>query len=244
MISRVTQQPIIDWIAGATLTRGFMALVALMLGLLIAGVWRTSGRGTALALAAALGLGLAGTGFLALRGDLFQAEPLPTPLMRCFAGAMVLCLAIGLSPVGRRLAQGTPLWVLVGIHSFRLPLELQLHELVALGLLPEAMTWTGLNLDVITGVSALPVAAWLRRHPSRTLALTWTGMGLVLLGIVLTVAIQTVPGPLQRFEPPNGVVQRVPWVWLPTVLVPSALLGHVLVLRRLIGWRRDAVGGS
>lgn len=68
---------------------------------------------------------------------------------------------------------GLPLWLLVAAQASRLPLELQLHALVDLGLMPGAMTWTGLNLDVITGLSALPVAFWLRRSESRQLALAW-----------------------------------------------------------------------
>lgn len=66
----------------------------------------------------------------------------------------------------------------------------------------------------------------------------------MLLVVVVTVTIQTPPGPLHRFAPPNELTQRSPWVWMPTVLVPSALLGHVLVLRRVLGRPRETAGGS
>jgi hypothetical protein len=34
-------------------------------------------------------------------------------------------------------------------------------------------------------------------------------------------------------EPSNIWVTQAPWVWLPAVMVLAALLGHVLVFRRL-----------
>jgi hypothetical protein len=44
------------------------------------------------------------------------------------------------------------------------------------------------------------------------------------------------PFPLQRFAVPNVWVTQAPFVWLPAVMVLAALLGHILLFRRL---RRD-----
>jgi hypothetical protein len=44
----------------------------------------------------------------------------------------------------------------------------------------------------------------------------------------------SMPGPLRQFDgPPNVWVGDFPFVWLPTVMVAAALLGHLLVFRRL-----------
>ena len=52
--------------------------------------------------------------------------------------------------------------------------------------------------------------------------------------------ILSAPLPFRVFwnEPANVWVTRVPWVWLPAVLVLAALLGHIVVYRRLRAERR------
>jgi hypothetical protein len=47
------------------------------------------------------------------------------------------------------------------------------------------------------------------------------------------------PTPFRVFEgPPSVFVASVPFVWLPTVMVMAALLGHLLLFRRLSQPRR------
>ena len=71
---------------------------------------------------------------------------------------LALSLGLALSPLGRRLAHGLPLWALVGFQAMRLPLEIVLHLWGEQGVAPPQMTWSGQNLDVITGVVCLLVA--------------------------------------------------------------------------------------
>ncbi|HKG93305.1 MAG TPA: hypothetical protein VKA84_15470, partial [Gemmatimonadaceae bacterium] len=56
-----------------------------------------------------------------------------------------------------------------------------------------------------------------------------------LLANVLTIALLSAPTPFRAFhnEPANVWVTQAPWVWLPAVMVMAALLGHVLVTRRM-----------
>ena len=51
----------------------------------------------------------------------------------------------------------------------------------------------------------------------------------------MTIAILSAPTPLRTFhnEPANDWITHAPWVWLPTVFVVAAIIGHVLVIRRL-----------
>ena len=61
-----------------------------------------------------------------------MARPaLPPPVLFFFSGSMLVAVALGLSPLGRRLATTTPMAALVAFHGFRLPLELVLHAWVA-----------------------------------------------------------------------------------------------------------------
>jgi hypothetical protein len=62
----------------------------------------------------------------------------------------------------------------------------------------------------------------------------WNLLGLGLLINIVTIAILSMPTPMRRFEgPANVFVATFPYVWLPTVMVSAALLGHLLVARRL-----------
>src|SRR5690606_22338112 len=105
--------------------------------------------GTVLLLGAWLAITAAvmGSGVLAQGG-------MPPPMMLFFAVSNLLALVFALSPAGARLAR-LPAWALVGFQSFRLPLELVLHQWMVEGVLPVQMTFEGHNFDIVTGLFAL-----------------------------------------------------------------------------------------
>lgn len=67
----------------------------------------------------------------------------------------------------------------------------------------------------------------------------WNWMGLALLVNIVVISNLSAPTPLRVFmnEPANEWIARAPFVWLPTVMVLTAFLGHIVVFRRL---RMDA----
>lgn len=152
--------------------------------------------------------------------------------------SLALALRVGLSGTGGRLAAGVPLATLVAVQGFRLPLELLLHRAYAEGLMPVQMSYSGRNFDIVTGITALLLAAALWAAPQRVsprVVMLWNVLGFALLLNVLTIAILSAPTPLRVFmnQPSNVWVTRAPFVWLPAVLVPAALAGHVVIFRRL-----------
>jgi hypothetical protein len=171
----------------------------------------------------------------------FSAAP-PTMLL-LVAATLALALGLGASPLGARLAVGLPLPALVGAQGFRVGVELLLHRAYEAGLMPVQMSYAGRNFDIVTGASALGLGALLavRRVPLAVVR-AWNALGVALLANILAVALLSAPTPFRVFhnEPANVWVTRAPWVWLPTVLVLAAALGHVLVFRRL----RGADGGE
>jgi hypothetical protein len=180
---------------------------------------------------------LAASGGLAAAG-LLEFGRLPPPLMVLIIPALVGVFLLAWSRVGTRLAHGLPLWVLVGYQSFRIAVEFLLHRAHVEGLAPVQLTYLGRNFDVITGVSALLLAVWLMTgRQGRTVLLGWNVVGLALLANVFITALLSAPTPLQVFHepPPNVWVAYFPFVWLPAVMVTAALLGHLLVFRRLLG---------
>ena len=69
-------------------------------------------------------------------------------------GSLSIAIAVGFTSLGTNIASGIPLTWLVGFQGFRMPLELVLHDWHSSGTIPETMTWTGSNWDILTGILA------------------------------------------------------------------------------------------
>ena len=174
---------------------------------------------------------LLATGWATAAG-LLQSFALPPRMMVVFSvGIVGLTLLAWRSDWHER-----PLAFLVGFQAFRILVELAIHRAVVEGVAPPQMTWTGRNLDIVTGVGALLLIPYVERLPRWSLHL-WNAIGLALLVNVVTVAVLSMPVPFQVFEPDNVWVVFFPFSWLPLVLVMMAWLGHVVLFRRL---RADA----
>ena len=143
----------------------FRAIVAVVVAAFLWAVHRAYGRGRVLLLTmVALFVWLGALTGLIASG---RMESLPLhglPLF--FAPILVIAIATALSPFGGRIATAVPLTALVGFQAFRLPLELVLHEWAAQGTIPETMTWTGQNWDIVSGVVALIAAPLAGRFPA------------------------------------------------------------------------------
>jgi hypothetical protein len=172
---------------------------------------------------------------LALSGLLARFDVRPPPMALWFGATILLPLALGLSSFGRRLAQGLPFVALVGFQAFRLPLELVMHRAANEGVMPVVMSYSGYNFDIVSGITALVlgVALTLWSVPRAVIA-AWNTLGLVLLVIIGAVAFGASPI-FQAFGPENvnTWVTRFPYAWM-SIMVSSALFGHVLVWRKLL----------
>jgi hypothetical protein len=218
----------------------FVALTLLVAATVVFGVYRSASspdraRRDGILAIVGTALWMGGTYALATTGRLsFTSRP-PT-MMVLIALTIALAIYLGLSKLGARLASGIPLVALVAIQGFRFPLELMLHRAYVEGLMPIQMSFSGFNFDIITGLGALLVAGVLAWKPrSLVLVRIWNTAGVVLLANILTIAIVSTPTPLRLFhnDPANVWIAQAPWVWLPTVLVFTAIAGHIIVYRRL-----------
>jgi hypothetical protein len=176
-----------------------------------------------------------GTFAAAAKGKLsFESHP-PTMLF-VFAGVFIFAFCAGSSRFGKQLAVGLPLAALVGFQAFRFPLELLLHQAYRERLMPVQMSYSGRNFDIVTGITAafLGLVLWKRSLP-KWIVQAWNVMGILLLANILTVAILSTPLPIRRFfnEPANVWIKDAPYVWLPAVFVLLAIMGHVVVARKL-----------
>jgi hypothetical protein len=214
------------------LVAGFVVLAVGLAAAFVAAVGWTGGRRQALLAAGGAAAWLGVTGAAAAAGRLtFDSRPPTMPVL--VLAAWVAALWLGLGPVGKRLGAKLPLAVLVGVQGFRLPLELLMHRAYTEGLMPVQMSYEGLNWDILTGASALVVAALLAagRMPLGGVRL-WNYAGAALLLNILTVALLSAPG-LDVFDAPNVWITGFPFVWLPSVMVVTAIAGHIIIFRRL-----------
>ncbi|MDA8019507.1 MAG: hypothetical protein MPN21_18850 [Thermoanaerobaculia bacterium] len=105
-----------------------------------------------------------------------------------------------------------------------------------LGLVPLQMTYDGDNFDIASGILALVVGALLFTGVvGRRVALAFNWIGLALLVRVVSIAILSSPVPFRTYghEPVLQVAFFVPTTWILAICVAAALLGHLLLFRRL-----------
>jgi hypothetical protein len=185
-----------------------------------------------MALVSAVWMGV--TWAAAARGTFRQWERLPPSFAVLALLIFAFSFRLALGGVGRRLA-ALPLWLLVGIQGFRLPLELAMHRMFERGIMPEQMSYSGRNFDIVTGATALIVAALVfAGRGGKALVAAWNVLGLALL--INVVAIALLSTPMFAFfgnDRLNVWVTYPPFVWLPAVLVLSALTGHLIIFRAL-----------
>jgi hypothetical protein len=185
------------------------------------------------------------TGLVAATGQLARFDRVPPPMALLIVAVFALAFGAGLGPIGGRLATAVPLATLVLLQAFRLPLELVMHRAATLGIMPPEMSYSGYNLDLVTGAGAL-VLGWLLRAGvavPRAAVWIWNVWGLWCLAVITVVAVASAPMVRAFGDDPRHVntwVLFFPYVWLPAVLVTVALAGHLVVMRALLTIRRSA----
>lgn len=189
---------------------------------------------TALAVAA----WMAAWWFVAASGVIADVSRRPPPLAVVLLVVAATAIILAASRFGELLARALPLWLLIAVQAFRLPLELVMHQAAVEGVMPEQMSYSGLNYDIVTGATALPVA-WLVAGGGAwagAMARLWNLMGALLLANILLIAVASAPM-FAAFGPDrlNTWVAYPPYIWLPTVMVAGAIAGHLLVWRHLRG---------
>lgn len=163
--------------------------------------------------------------------------PFPAPAI-AFLALMTGCLSGWFAwPGFRRASLSVPLSGLVGINAFRIGgvFFLILHSQGRLAA-PFAISagWG----DIITGLTAIPLAAlaaWKGDLP-RGLLRAWTAFGALDLMVAIALGALSAPGtPFRLFWQAPGTVAMgtLPWVGVPTLLVPLYLMTHVTIAARL-----------
>ena len=218
----------------------FIALVlvmAVLVGLALLRIEAQVGRGRRWAsVGGFLVVYLAVPALLATSGQFDRYDSVPAPALAMVLLLTLVTVRFATSAAGARVASSVGVAALVGFQLFRVPVEWLLYRLSVEQVIPEVMTYAGLNFDIVSGITGGLLGLWLLRRnvPGWVLSL-WNLMGLALLANIVLVAVLSTPVPFRVFTdgPPNLLPGTFPFVWLPSFLVQLALLGHLMLFRRL-----------
>ncbi len=151
----------------------------------------------------------------------------------------VIVATIGLSlylyRITRRNSLRTPF--LVAVHVLRIPVEVTLYQLFLQEKVPIIMTFKGYNFDILVGISAMILLAYMllsRKNPLQPFFLWWNVAGILFLATIVVTAILSSPLPIQQlaFDQPNTAVLTFPFSFLPAYIVPIVLLSHLLTISK------------
>ena len=214
----------------------FLFFVAAVVVLLATGMVRYLPRGYRTRSLVGLAAWVAYAGALGYAGVIANTALRPPGLLYLLVPIALFVMFMARSRAGQTVALSIPLWLMASAESLRLVVELFLHELWLDGQIPKMMTFQGDNFDILIGMSA-PIVAWLlaTRGLSDRLALAWNAIGIAMLANVVLRGALTTPGPLHLLstEVPNAAIGTFPFTFIPGLMVPLALVLHVLSIRAL-----------
>jgi hypothetical protein len=194
-----------------------------------------------LATIVALGMWALATAILAGTGFFLRTDVIPPRFVWAIGPPLLAILLLFVLPAGRRRLNDLDVARLTLLHVVRLPVELVLFALFTHKAVPELMTFTGGNWDILSGITAVPV--WYLGHHRRVLPrailITWNLVCLGLLFHIVVNAVLAAPFPFQQhaFDQPNVAVLFFPYIWLPALVVPLVLCAHLVALRALLRTR-------
>jgi hypothetical protein len=150
-----------------------------------------------------------------------------------------------LAPAGKQFTAALGTKWLTQLHVVRIAVELVLYGLFINAYIPEVMTFTGANYDILAGLTALPVAylTFEKATNNKRLLLIWNFISLCLLIVIVILATLSAPTPVQQLglEQPNVAILYFPFSWLPTIVVPIVLYSHVAVIYQVITQKRSTL---
>jgi hypothetical protein len=178
------------------------------------------------------------TGALSFFGFFQRFDQLPPRIALAIIPVIGVIILISTSKKTTAFITHIPQTWLINIQSFRVLIELILWRLVTTNIAPDIMSWHGRNFDIITGITAPIIAYYCFTKPQwhPRIALLWNSLGIILLGNVFIHGLLSAPTPFQQIltEPANTFIGYFPYIWLPTFVVPSALLFHIFSIKKLL----------
>lgn len=162
---------------------------------------------------------------------------LPAPVL---AFLVILALLIGSFALSTRVREAmlsVPLPVLIALNAARIG-GIMFILLGAAGRLSSPFAPAAGGGDILVGVLAIPVAFLATRRPERYAGIigAWNILGALDLVMAVTIALLSSPGlPFRIFMDGQGtlVMTGLPWIMVPTLIVPFYFLIHLSIAAKL-----------
>lgn len=178
------------------------------------------------------------TNIIAMSGLLTDFTQMPPKLLLITLPPLIFILMLFVSKPFHELFESIGHFWIIYAQSFRILMEFILWLLYRYHVIPVQMTFEGRNFDILIGLSAPFIAyfCFIKKSLSEKVALVWNIIGLLVLANIVVVAVLSAPYPFRYFmnEPANAIVFHFPFVWLPSFVVPFALMLHLISIRRLV----------
>jgi hypothetical protein len=179
---------------------------------------------------------------VSLSGFYTNTDVLPPRFLLLVIPPFLLIASLFIFKKGRRFIDSLDIKLLTLLHIIRVPVELVLLFLLINKAIPKIMTFEGQNFDILSGLLS-PVVyyfVFVKNKWGKPVLLAWNFICLALLINIVTIAVLTLPYPLQQlaFDQPNRAVLYFPFVLLPGVVVPLVLFSHLASIRLLVSSRQ------
>jgi len=165
-------------------------------------------------------------------------DTLPPRLFSFVGVTLIVIIAMFATKRSRAFIAQMPITTLTYIHIIRVPVEIVLWWLFLRQLVPESMTFSGINYDIVSGITAPFAGVFLvdKKRQNRTGAIIWNILALGLLLTIVGLAISSSP---YFAEPSAGTIINMaifyfPYSLLPLFVVPVVLFCHLASLYQLI----------
>lgn len=175
--------------------------------------------------------------YLAYVGFYIEVSTEPFRFLIAAPPAILCILAVFISKKGRRWIETLSIERLTILHVVRIPVEIVLYWFFLYKMVPELMTFSGRNFDILAGITApfIYYSVFKKKRIGKRGLLLWNVICLGLLIAIIFNAVLATPTSFQQFafDQPNLAILHFPLVWLPTFVVPVVLFSHLVVIYRL-----------
>lgn len=169
--------------------------------------------------------------FLSISGFYLKTDTIPPRFILMLSPSVLLMVILFSTKSGKSFIENLDIRILTLLHVIRIPIEFILWAIFLNEMIPERMTFEGLNFDILAGFTA-PFVYYFYFHKkriSRKWILGWNFISLALLLNIVINAILSTPSVFQQFafHQPNIAILYFPFIWLPSIVVPIVLFSHL-----------------
>jgi len=172
---------------------------------------------------------------LSYNGFYLNTKTVPPRFLLIMLPTLLIILGLFISKKGKAWLQTLDLKMLTLLSVVRIPVELILYILFIYKTIPELMTFSGRNFDILPGL-VVPIIYYLKfvKKQSNKIFMTWNVIGLVLIVNIIVQAVLSAPFIFQQFafDQPNVGVLYFPFILLPVFVAPAVLFSHLVMLFR------------